>query len=185
MQREHIVFKKSKPGKKAFDIKVIEKDITNKIDLKYLRKEKPNLPELSEVDIVRHFTFLSKLNYGVDDGFYPLGSCTMKYNPKINEKVANFDGFLNLSPYVADKHCQGALFIMYDMEKMLCEITGMDSFALQPAAGAHGESTGLLLINAYHKKKNNTHKTNIIIPDSAHGTNPASAAVTGFDVLNG
>ena len=182
MRREPLIFERSVPGKISFDL-VPEKKNISKIDKKFLREEKAKLPEVSENDVVRHFTFLSKLNYSVDDGFYPLGSCTMKYNPKINEKLASLDGFLHIHPYQSPKQVQGALKLMSDLETMLCEITGMDEFTLQPAAGAHGESTGLLMIRAYHEYKGNTHKKKILIPDSAHGTNPASAHVTGFEVI--
>jgi glycine dehydrogenase subunit 2 len=182
MQREPLIFERSVPGKIAFNLEREEKS-SHRIPQNFLRKEKPALPELSEVDVVRHFTFLSKLNYCVDDGFYPLGSCTMKYNPKLNEKLASLDGFLNIHPYQDADQVQGAYKLLYDLEKMLCEITGMDAYTLQPAAGAHGESTGLLIMRAYHASKGSHHKKKILVPDSAHGTNPASAHVTGFEVI--
>ncbi len=156
-----------------------------KSDLKipdtYLRKEL-NLPELSEVDVVRHFTELSENNFGVDSGFYPLGSCTMKYNPKVNENIASFPGFKDAHPYQPEELSQGALKLMYELSKYLCEITGMDAFTLQPAAGAHGELTGLMMAKAYFKSKGEERK-NILIPDSAHGTNPASSVGCGFDTI--
>jgi glycine dehydrogenase subunit 2 len=182
MQREPLIFEKSVPGKTAFDIDLKKEDL-HRIDKRFLRKRKAEIPELSEPDVVRHFNFLSKLNYCVDDGFYPLGSCTMKYNPKINEKMASLGGFLNIHPYQDAGQIQGALKLMSDLEEMLCSITGMDAFTLQPAAGAHGESTGLLIVRAYHEYKGNTQKNKILIPDSAHGTNPASAHVTGYDAV--
>ena len=182
MQREPLIFERSVPGKIAFNLEREEKS-SHKIPQSFLRKENLDLPELSEVDVVRHFTFLSKLNYCVDDGFYPLGSCTMKYNPKLNEKLASLDGFLNIHPYQDADQVQGAYELLYSLEKMLCEITGMDAYTLQPAAGAHGESTGLLIIRAYHANRGSNHKKKILVPDSAHGTNPASAHVTGFEVV--
>lgn len=142
-----------------------------------LRDELP-LNDLSEVQVIRHFTNLSRKNYGVDVGFYPLGSCTMKYNPKINETVAALEGFLELHPYSEISYCQGALELMYELEKALCEITGMDAFTLQPAAGAHGELTAIMIAKKYFKGK----RTEIIVPDTSHGTNPASSAMAGFTV---
>ncbi|NLT47818.1 MAG: aminomethyl-transferring glycine dehydrogenase subunit GcvPB, partial [Clostridiales bacterium] len=141
------------------------------------------LPEVSEVDVVRHYTLLSNKNYGVDTGFYPLGSCTMKYNPKINEDMAALGCFSNLHPYQPEDTVQGALAMMYDLDGMLSEISGMARVSLQPAAGAHGEMTGLMIIKAYHEKNGDSKRTKIIVPDSAHGTNPASAAVVGFDII--
>lgn len=153
-----------------------------------LRKSAPRLPELSELDVVRHFTNLSKQNYGVDGNFYPLGSCTMKYNAKFAEYVASLPGFCNLHPLMAQlrgtsQMTQGALECIWEMERLLCEISGMDAYTLQPMAGAHGEFTGATLIAAYHRDKGNN-KTKIICPDSAHGTNPASATLAGFEVVN-
>lgn len=153
-----------------------------------LREKRAGLPELSELDVVRHFTELSRLNFGVDGNFYPLGSCTMKYNPKFMERAAGMPGFQDLHPLMAQlkgagHYTQGALEVMYDMEQLLSEITGMSAFTLHPMAGAHGELTGVMLIAAYHKDKGNK-KTKIICPDSAHGTNPASAALGGFEVVN-
>ncbi|MFO7637142.1 MAG: aminomethyl-transferring glycine dehydrogenase subunit GcvPB [Clostridia bacterium] len=148
-----------------------------------LRKTDPCLPELSEVDVVRHFTKLSRRNFGVDSGFYPLGSCTMKYNPKINENIARLEGLKNLHPLQPDETVQGALEILCRLEQFLGEITGMDKVSLQPAAGAHGEMAGLMIIRAYHDRNKETQRTKVLCPDSAHGTNPASAAMAGFDVV--
>jgi len=153
-----------------------------------LRDGEIGLPSAGELDVVRHFTRLSQRNYGVDGNFYPLGSCTMKYNPKFTEVAAAMPGFTRLHPVLpqlqgAGGLCQGALEVMYETERMLCEITGMHAFTLHPMAGAHGELTGVMLIAAYHKDKGNK-KTKIIVPDSAHGTNPASAAIAGFDVVS-
>ncbi|MBN1824013.1 MAG: aminomethyl-transferring glycine dehydrogenase subunit GcvPB, partial [Endomicrobiales bacterium] len=149
---------------------------------KYTRKTAPNLPEVAEADLVRHFTRLSKLNYALTTNFYPLGSCTMKYNPAVNEKIASLPGFCEIHPYQDEKTIQGALKVMHDLAARLCEITGMDSFTLQPAAGAQGEFTALLIIRAYFRSKNEK-RTKIIVPDSAHGTNPASASVAGFEII--
>ena len=149
-----------------------------------LLREKPAaLPEVGESELVRHFTQLSKKNYGVDSGFYPLGSCTMKYNPKINESVARLPGFAKVHPYQSEETVQGCLELLYRMDEMLSEITGMDRVSLQPAAGAHGELCGLMIIKAYHESRSKGHRKKMIVPDSAHGTNPASAAVAGFDVV--
>jgi glycine dehydrogenase subunit 2 len=145
-------------------------------------REELNLPELSEIDVIRHYTALSQQNFGVDSGFYPLGSCTMKYNPKINEVIASLPVFKNAHPYQPEELSQGALKLMYELTEYLCEITGMDTFSLQPAAGAHGELTGLMIAKAYFKSRGEERK-NILIPDSAHGTNPASSVACGFDTI--
>ena len=139
----------------------------------------PDFPDLSEVDVVRHYTRLSTWNFGVDSGLYPLGSCTMKYNPKINEKTAALTGFQNAHPLMPASLCQGALQMLYELEQFLLAITGLDAVSVQPTAGAHGELTGMLLMYAYHKSKGST-RTKIIVPDTAHGTNPASAALCNF-----
>lgn len=158
-----------------------EKSIQDLLPTKMLRKQEAILPEVSEIDVVRHFTRISQLNFCVDTNFYPLGSCTMKYNPKINEEAARMEGFTKSHPYQPIEHCQGILKLLYDLEQMLKSISGMSAFTLQPAAGAHGELTGMLIIRAYMEKKGETrHK--IIVPDSAHGTNPASAALCGYEV---
>ena len=148
-----------------------------------LRAKAPGLPEVSEVDVVRHFVNLSQLNHSVDNGFYPLGSCTMKYNPKVNEDAARLPGFARIHPDQPADTVQGALEIMYKLERYLCEIAGMSRFTLQPAAGAHGELTGLLLIKAYHDSRADFGRKVVLVPDSAHGTNPASAAGVGMTIL--
>lgn len=181
------VFKNSVPGREGVWPSKPKKDIEEFIPSELLRKE-TGLPSLSELDVVRHFTRLSLKNFGVDGNFYPLGSCTMKYNPKFTEKVAALPGFSRLHPVMpqlkgAGRHCQGALEVIYETENLLCEICGMAGFTMQPMAGAHGELTGVMLIAAYHKDKGNK-KTKIICPDSAHGTNPASAAIAGYDVVS-
>lgn len=149
-----------------------------------LRAEAPRLPEMAEVDLSRHYTELAKQTHGVNDGFYPLGSCTMKYNPRVNEEAAAQPGFTQLHPLQPVETVQGAMEVIHTAEKMLCEITGMDSMTFQPAAGAHGEYTGLLLIRKYHQSRGDTARTKIIVPDSAHGTNPASATMAGFKVVS-
>ena len=176
-----LIFERSRQGRKAYDLPPVDvPDIDYFIPRDMINCEKLDLPELSEVDIVRHYTNLSKRNFGVDNGFYPLGSCTMKYNPKINEEIATL--FNDLHPLSDECDARGALDIMLDLDLSLCEITGMDKFTLQPAAGAHGELTGLMLIRAYFDHKQDYERTTIIVPDSAHGTNPASAAMAGFKV---
>ena len=149
-----------------------------------LRQAPPRLPEISEVDLERHYTELAKQTHGVNDGFYPLGSCTMKYNPHINEDMAALNGFTGIHPLQDENSAQGCLEVMYRTEQLLNEITGMDAMTFQPAAGAHGEYTGLMLIRAYHLSRNDLARTKIIVPDSAHGTNPASAAMAGFTVVS-
>lgn len=144
-----------------------------------LKRKELSIPDVNEVDVIRHYTELSKRNYGVDNGFYPLGSCTMKYNPKINEDTARMNGFANLHAQSSIQNVQGSLQLMYELEQMLCEITGMDAFTLQPSAGAHGELTACMITRKYFGTKRNK----VIIPDSAHGTNPASAAMCGFEIV--
>ena len=161
----------------------IERDVKEySIDESIIEKELA-LPELHELDIVRHFTRLSHLNFSIDTNFYPLGSCTMKYNPKVNEQIANYDGFINTHPLVEEKYMQGCLYVIYHLQEILKALTGLDATTLQPAAGAHGELTGMLLIHRYNKMMG-LKKTKIIIPDSAHGTNPASAAICGFSPIS-
>lgn len=147
-----------------------------------LREKPPRLPEVGEAEAVRHYTALSRLNFGVDSGFYPLGSCTMKYNPKINESAAALPGFAALHPYTAPEAAQGALRVLWETQEMLSAVCGMAAFSLQPAAGAHGELAGMMIIAAYHAHRGDTERRVILIPDSAHGTNPASAVMAGFAV---
>lgn len=178
-----LIFEKSRPGRHCSilppcDVELIypgEKD----------RRERPlHLPELSEGELSRHYTELAKKCHGVNDGFYPLGSCTMKYNPRINEEVAGLPGFRDVHPLQPLHTVQGCLEALKTAETYLCEITGMDAMTFQPAAGAHGEFTGLLLIKAYHLNRGDEKRTKILIPDSAHGTNPASAVMAGFTVVS-
>ena len=177
------IFDLSVPGRTGFSLPQCDVPETAAEDLipgDYLRAESPALPEVSEVDVVRHYTGLSKKNHGVDAGFYPLGSCTMKYNPKVNEDAAALPGFTGTHPLAPESAAQGCLEILYRLGGMLAEITGMDDMTLQPAAGAHGELTGLMMIRAYHESRGDLGRTKILVPDSAHGTNPASAALAGF-----
>lgn len=148
-----------------------------------LRKDHIGLPQVSELEVLRHYKELSDRNFCIEKGFYPLGSCTMKYNPKVNELLANLEGFANLHPLQSDKDSQGALELMYNLQEKLKYITGMDAVTLQPAAGAHGELTGMMVIKKYFEVKGETQRTKVIIPDSAHGTNPASAKMCGFEIV--
>ena len=177
-----LIFERSVPGRSSSLLPEID---VPKAPLDFSPREKaPRLPELSEVQVDRHYTELAKETRGVNGGFYPLGACTMKYNPAILETAAALPGFTEVHPLQPDETVQGCLDVLRLAEKYLCEITGMDAMTLQPAAGAHGEFTGLLLIKAYHLAKGDTARTKIIVPDSAHGTNPASAAMAGFEVVN-
>lgn len=181
-----LIIELSKEGRTAYSLPKLDVpdfDINAVLPKNFLRDTELNLPEVSEVDIIRHYTALSNKNFGVDTGFYPLGSCTMKYNPKINEDMASNPHFSGLHPYQPDCTVQGALELMYNLGKSLSEITGMDEFSLQPAAGAHGELAGLMIIKAYHEDKGDFKRKKIIVPDSAHGTNPSSASVASFEVI--
>src|ERR1700691_1915959 len=184
-QNEGLIFEKSSPGKAAWKLApldVPEVD-TAKLLGKQERQDLGNLPEVSEIEIIRHFTRLSTWNYAIDLGMYPLGSCTMKYNPRVNEFVARLDGLATEHPEQPAEVSQGCLRILYDLQKCLLSITGMDAVTLQPAAGAQGELTGLLMIRAYHQAEGDPRKT-VLIPDSAHGTNPASVVIAGYEVKN-
>lgn len=185
MFTEPTLFELSSPGRKGYSLPksdVPEVNPSAVIPQKYLRVNPAGLPELSEFDVVRHYTRLSQWNFSIDTAFYPLGSCTMKYNPRINEEVARFSGFALTHPYQEEEFMQGNLQIMYELSQYLCEISGMDACTLQPSAGAHGEFTGLLMIRSYHESRGNPRKK-VIIPDSAHGTNPASAHICGYQVV--
>jgi glycine dehydrogenase subunit 2 len=181
-----LIFEKSVSGARAFslpDLEIIPDKKFQAIPKKFLRNHLTALPEVSEVEAVRHFTALSRQAYGVDTGFYPLGSCTMKYNPKINEWAARLPGFSALHPLQHEDAVQGALQLMHELERMLCEVTGMDHMTLQPAAGAHGELTGAMIIRAYHRACGDAGRNIILAPDSSHGTNPATANMMGFKVV--
>jgi glycine dehydrogenase subunit 2 len=181
-----LIFELSVPGRAAHQLPecdVPEIDLRSLLPADLLRDVSVELPEVGEVDVIRHFTRLSQKNYGVDAGFYPLGSCTMKYNPKINEEAARLDGFAKVHPYQPEQTVQGCLELLYRTDRLLAEITGMERVSLQPAAGAHGELAGLMIIKAFHENNGDFNRKKIIVPDSAHGTNPASASVIGFTVV--
>ena len=176
----------SRPGRKGYTLPpcdLSEKNIDDLMPASFRREEEAELPQISEIDLIRHYTNLSHKNFGVDTGFYPLGSCTMKYNPKINEVLSRLSGFTRLHPAADEALSQGALELIYLLCNDLREITGMDAVSPAPFAGAHGELVGLMIIKAYHEKRGDLKRKKIIIPDSAHGTNPASAVVCGFDVV--
>jgi glycine dehydrogenase subunit 2 len=181
-----LIFEKSAPGRRG--VRTVERDVPAKVEFPaaLLRDRPAAMPEVSELDAVRHFTELARKNFGVDGGFYPLGSCTMKYNPKSAEQIARYPGFFDLHPLLpqlpgGDNMVEGALEVLYEMARLLGEICGMAAFTMQPLAGAHGELTGAMIMAAYHKDRGHR-KTRVLIPDSAHGTNPASAAIAGFAV---
>jgi glycine cleavage system P protein (glycine dehydrogenase) subunit 2 len=180
-RREGLLFDKSAPGKRGCDMPAWDGPAAAELEPRWTRTDIEGFPELSEREVVRHFTRLSKLNYSNDEGFYPLGSCTMKYNPKVNERVARLEGFAEAHPLMPAESVQGCLQVMADLEKYLCEITGMDAFTLQPAAGAQGEFTGIKMVRAYHQTHGDPRQV-VLIPDSAHGTNPASAHLCGYRV---
>ena len=185
-ENQSLIFEVSKPGRIGYslpELDVPEVDVSSIFPQGLIRTEDAELPEVSELDIMRHYTALSNRNHGVDTGFYPLGSCTMKYNPKINEAVARFPGFARIHPLQDESTVQGALEVVYDLQEHLAEITGMPQVTLQPAAGAHGEWTALMMIRAFHEANGDTQRTKVLVPDSAHGTNPASATVAGFDTV--
>ncbi len=183
-----LIFEKSVPGRKGFEFGPSDVPVQAQVPASYARTEDTPWPEVSELDVVRHYTRLSQKNFSIDTHFYPLGSCTMKYNPKFTEALARLAGFTDLHPLLAqlsggEEWTQGALQILYELEQWMCAMTGFSAFTLQPLAGAHGELTGIMLMAAYHKSKGNTQKKYVIIPDSAHGTNPASAAVAGYETI--
>lgn len=182
-----LIFERSVPGRRCSilpecDVPVIG---TGEKPLSAAGRKSPlRLPQVSENDISRHYTALANATHGVNDGSYPLGSCTMKYNPKLNDEMASLPGFTRIHPLQPEETVQGCLHVLHDAERVFCEITGMDAMTFQPAAGAHGEFTGLLLIRAYHESRGDVKRTKIIVPDSAHGTNPASATMAGYQVIN-
>lgn len=180
---ERLLFEASRPGRRGFDLPELDVPEADRyeLDQRYTRPGIEGFPELSEVDVVRHFTRLSRLNYAVDLGLYPLGSCTMKYNPKVNEHLARLPGFADLHPHVPGDLAQGSLALMHALEEALCAICGTDRFTLQPAAGAQGEQTGILMVRAYHRERGDPRKV-VLLPDSAHGTNPASARLAGYRI---
>ncbi|WP_273850732.1 aminomethyl-transferring glycine dehydrogenase subunit GcvPB [Guptibacillus spartinae] len=185
-KNQPLIFELSEPERISYslpELDVPDIDLDALLPDEFNRKTEPELPEVSELQLMRHYTALSKRNHGVDSGFYPLGSCTMKYNPKINEDVARYPGFAFIHPLQEEETVQGALEMMYNLQENLVAVTGMDEVTLQPAAGAHGEWTGLMMIRAYHEANGDFNRTKVIVPDSAHGTNPASATVAGFEAV--
>ncbi len=180
-----LIFEIGSPGRKGYALPVLDlprKEPASFIPPHLLRQVPAALPEVSELDVVRHYIALSKKNFSVDGNFYPLGSCTMKYNPKVNEDIVKQPRYLNLHPYQKEETVQGILEILFELERLLCEIIGVDDFSLQPAAGAQGEFTGLLMMHAYHRDRGRPRKK-ILVPDSSHGTNPASGALCGYEVV--
>ena len=186
-QPEPLIFDLSQPGRGGMALPRVDVpdggDVEDLLPAVALRQAPPRLPEVSELDVVRHFTRLARRNFAVDTGFYPLGSCTMKYNPKINDELAGLDGFAGLHPYTPAAWAQGALRVLWELEQALCRITGMAACSLQPAAGAHGELAGMLIAGAYHRARGEGARRRVAVPAAAHGTNPASAAMAGFEVV--
>lgn len=183
---EKTIFDRSVPGRRGYALPacdVSEPEPEAMFPKKLLRETPPELPQVSEVDVVRHYTRLSQENYGVDTGFYPLGSCTMKYSPKVDDDMAALPGFCNVHPLAPEETVQGCLELLWRFEQMLAEITGMERLTFQPAAGAHGELTGMMIIRAWHASRGDAGRTKMLIPDSAHGTNPASATTAGFQMV--
>jgi len=176
----------SRPGRKAYslpELDVPEEKLDNIIPCQFLSDQMPVLPELAEIDVIRHFTNLSHKNFGVDSGFYPLGSCTMKYNPKVNEEISVLPGFTDINPMQTDATTQGMLELLYNFEKYICAIFGYDHATFQPAAGAHGELTSLMMIKEYHRDRGQGIRDKVIVPDSSHGTNPASVSMVGWHAV--
>ncbi len=188
---EPLIYEYHAPGKRGIDFPKLDSDLEEtfnraiqSLPSSLKRTDVPNLPEVSEIDVIRHYTRLSQMNYGVDSGIYPLGSCTMKHNPKLNEELASLPQVADIHPLQETETVQGALRILYELEQWLKELSGMDAVSLHPSAGAHGEFVGVLVIRAYHAKRGELkQRTEMIVPDSAHGTNPASAAMAGFEVI--
>ncbi|NLM40968.1 MAG: aminomethyl-transferring glycine dehydrogenase subunit GcvPB [Firmicutes bacterium] len=181
-----LIFERSTPGRRGYrlpELDVPETPLEELIPQEYLRTEPPALPEVSELEVVRHYTQLPRRNHGVDVGFYPLGSCTMKYNPRVHEDLVSLPGLSAIHPYQPEETVQGALELIYNLSEHLAAIAGLAKTSLQPAAGAHGELSGLMVIKAYHNHRGEGHRTEMLVPDSAHGTNPASCAMVGYKVV--
>jgi glycine dehydrogenase subunit 2 len=180
---EPLLFEVSRPGRRGFDLPALDipEPEQHDLDRRYTRDDIDGFPELSEVEVTRHYTRLSRLNYAIDLGLYPLGSCTMKYNPKVNEKLVRLPAFADAHPHMPEEQVQGCLRVMHALEQVLCAICGMDRFTLQPAAGAQGEQVGIMMVRSYHRERGNPRQV-VLIPDSAHGTNPASAHLAGYRV---
>ena len=185
-QNEQLLFEMSSPGKLGYQLPELDVpavDAAQALGAENVRDEVTDFPEVSEVETIRHFSRLSTWNYGIDLGMFPLGSCTMKYNPRINEVVARIDGLAWAHPYQPESLSQGVMEIIAALECSLCEIFGMDAVTLQPAAGAHGEFTGIMMVRSYFESQGNARKV-VLVPDSAHGTNPATAAMAGYQIRN-
>ena len=183
---EKLIFERSIKGRKGYSLPALDvekTDIKEAIPQEHIRTEDAALPEVSESEVARHFNRLAHLNYNIEEGMYPLGSCTMKYNPKVNETIASLEGFADLHPFTRPEFAQGALKVMYELGESLKTITGLQGVSLQPAAGSQGELTGILMIRQYHLKRGDHKRKKILIPDAAHGTNPASAAMGGFEIV--
>lgn len=182
---DRLIFEISKDGRKGYTLpdNQLSKYSVDDLPSSLLREEKAQLPEVSELDVVRHYTNVSNKNFGVETGFYPLGSCTMKYNPKMNDEIAGLPAFSSLHPLQSEDTIQGALEVYYKLAQSLSEISGLAEYTLNPYAGSHGELIGLMIMRQYHQKRGDLKRTKVIVPDSAHGTNPASAAVCGFDIV--
>src|SRR2546423_12617572 len=186
MSVENLIFEKGAPGRRAAALTSMDvpvEPLDSLIPSSLLREKPAPLPEVSEIEVVRHYTHLSQRNFGVDTGFYPLGSCTMKYNPKINEDMASLPGFAHIHPLQPEETVQGAIQLMYELEQYLAEIAGMTRVTLQPSADAHGELTGPMLIKAYHQSRGERQRNLVLIPDNAHGTNPASATLANYKAV--
>src|SRR5438309_6512130 len=184
-QSTDLLFEISQPGRRCHRLPACDVPVRNGlVPASALADAPPPLPEIGEIDLIRHFVNLSKRNMSIDTNFYPLGSCTMKYNPKRHERLAALPGLADLHPLQTDESCQGMLALLYEMQAILAEIAGLDVVSLQPAAGAHGELTALLVAHAYFRDRGEEKRSRILIPDSAHGTNPASAALAGFDAVS-
>lgn len=177
------IFERGRPGRGGGKIPHAPKRALDRIPAGARRASAPAIPEMNEADVVRHYVNLSQLNFAVDTGFYPLGSCTMKFNPKLNEWAARLRGFAELHPMVPDEVAQGTLQLLWELEEALAEISGMRAVTLQPAAGAQGELTGILMIRAYHRERGDTDRTEVLVPDSSHGTNPATASMAGYTTI--
>jgi glycine dehydrogenase subunit 2 len=178
------LFERSHPGRGGGKVPHPPKDALARIPVDQLRADGPHLPEVAEPELTRHYVNLSQLNYSIDTGFYPLGSCTMKWNPKVNEWAARLNGFASLHPFAPDELAQGTLQLLWELEQALAEIGGMRAVTLQPAAGAQGELTGILMVRAYHRSRGDMDRTEVLVPDSAHGTNPATASMAGFKTVS-
>jgi glycine dehydrogenase subunit 2 len=178
------IFERSRPGRGGGRVPHPPKDSLARIPASRLRAQPARLPEVSETELTRHYVNLSQLNYAVDTGFYPLGSCTMKFNPKVNEWAARLGGFAALHPFAPDELAQGTLQLLWELEQDLAEISGMKAVTLQPSAGAQGELTGILMVRAYHRSRGDLERSEVLVPDSAHGTNPATASMAGFRTVS-